>query len=307
MARAAAALLGSALVAWSVADPLLAREIPYLSGRVNDTASMLSDATRQQIEETLAAFEKETGAQMVILTIESLDGEVLEDYSERVASTWKLGHKGVDDGVLLLISKQERKMRLEVGYGLEGKLTDAQSRRILDNLVRPRFREGNFDVGVRAGVEATLGILRGQDVIPPEAPAAGAVQSLNDVSWGIRLAFGGMFVLVIGTFSLLALFSKGCTAWFMYVFLMPFYLAFPIVFAGLIGGLAIFVTWVIGFPILKLLLSFSPSGKLFLSRHPGLVAFAASSGHSGGSSWSSGGGFSGGGGSFGGGGASSSW
>lgn len=301
-------ILAATLLAGSAAG----REVPYLSGRVNDTAGMLSEGMRQQLEEKLAAFEKETGAQVAVLTIESLDGEVLEDYSERVASTWKLGRKGVDDGVLFLISKADRKMRLEVGYGLEGKLTDAQSRRILDNLVRPRFREGGFDAGVLAGVDATIGTLRGQDVIPAEAPVASATQSLRNVPWPMRLGFAGMFVLVIGIFSMLALFSKGCSAWFLYFFLMPFYLVFPMVFAGPVGGLVIFATWVIGFPILKLMLSFSPWGKLFMSRHPGLVRFASSSGRSGGGGWSSGGGsssggFSGGGGSFGGGGASSSW
>ena len=309
MARWVGAIRCSALVlvATLLAGSVAAREVPYLSGRVNDTAGMLSEGMRQQLEEKLAAFEKETGTQMAVLTIESLDGEVLEEYSERVASTWKLGRKGVDDGVLFLISKGDRKMRLEVGYGLEGKLTDAQSRRILDNLVRPRFREGGFDAGVLAGVDATLGTLRGQDVIPAEAPAGSATQSLADVPWPMRLGFAGMFFLVIGIFSVLALFSKGCSGWFLYFFLMPFYLTFPMVFAGPVGGGLIFVMWVIGFPILKLMLSLSPWGKLFMSRHPGLAPFAASSGRSSNGGWSSGGGFSGGGGSFGGGGASSSW
>lgn len=295
-----------AVLAASVAP---AREVPFLSGRVNDTSGILSEGVRQGLEEKLAAYEKETGAQVAVLTIDSLEGEVLEDYSHRVATTWQLGRKGVDDGVLFLVAKNDRKMRLEVGYGLEGKLTDAQSRRILDNLVRPQFRAGSFDGGVQAGVDAVLGTLRGEDVIPPEAPPGSSFKQLADVPWPMRLAFGGMFTLVIGMFSLVALFGKGCSGWFLYFFLMPFYLTFPMVFAGPVGGLVIFVAWVVGFPILKLMLSFSPWGKLFMTRHPGLARFATSSGSSG-RGWSSGGsssGWSGGGGSFGGGGSSSSW
>lgn len=297
-----------ALGAWLVASAAAGREVPFLSGRVNDTAGILSEEMRAALEDKLAAFERETGVQVAVLTIDSLEGEVLEDYSHRVASTWKLGRKGVDDGVLFLIAKNDRKMRLEVGYGLEGKLTDAQCRRILDNLVRPRFRGGDFDRGVQAGIDAVLGTLRGEDVIPAEAPVPKPLAAGKDIPWPMRLAVGGMFVLVIGIFSLVALFGKGCMGWFLYVFLMPFYFAFPLVFAGPVGGLLIFGAWVVGFPILKLLLSFSPWGKVFMSRHPGLVKFASTSG-SGGSGWSSGssGGWSGGGGSFGGGGASSSW
>jgi uncharacterized protein len=116
-----------------------------------------------------------------------------------------------------------------------------------------------------------------------------------------------MFVIVLGILSAVALFGKGCGSWFLYPFLMPFYLAFPFAFWGP-PGLALLPIWVIGFPIAKLLLGNTAAGKGFLAAHPGLIAFAASSGHSGsGGGWSSGGGFSGGGGSFGGGGSSSSW
>ena len=302
-------LVALALCAALAASVVVAREVPFLSGRVNDTAGILSEGVRQQLEEKLASFEKETGAQVAVLTIDSLEGEVLEDYSHRVASTWQLGRKGVDDGVLFLVAKNDRKMRLEVGYGLEPKLTDAQSRRILDNLVRPQFRAGSFDGGVQAGVDAVLGTLRGEDVIPPEALAGNSFVQLADVPWSMRLALGGMFTVIVGVFSFIALFGKGCSGWFLYFFLMPFYLTFPVVFAGPVGGLVIFIAWVVGFPILKLMLSFSPRGKLFLTRHPGLASFATSSG-SGGGGWSSGGsssGWYGGGGSFGGGGSSSSW
>jgi len=296
IALAAALLAAAAAVA--------ARDVPYLSGRVNDTAGMIPAEVRDRLESKLAAFEKETGAQVAVLTIDSLDGEVLEDYSLKVAQTWKLGHKGADDGVLLLVAKGDRKMRIEVGYGLEGKLTDAQCRRILDDVVRPAFRNGDFGRGIETGVDAITGTIQGKDVIPARSLAAG--RRASEVPLGARVLGSLIFTVVIGVFSILALMSKGCQSWFLYVFLMPFYAAFPLALWGALGAVLIPI-WVIGFPIAKYWLRKTPAGKSFLKEHPGLVAFAASSGHSSsGHGWSSGG-FSGGGGSFGGGGASGGW
>ncbi|HQT96131.1 MAG TPA: TPM domain-containing protein, partial [Thermoanaerobaculaceae bacterium] len=108
------------LVAALLATPLAAAvEVPFLSGHVNDTAAMIPAGVREQIETKLAAFEKTTGAQVVVLTVPSLNGEPIEDYSIKVAQTWKLGRKGVDDGVLFLVARDDRRMRIEVGYGLE--------------------------------------------------------------------------------------------------------------------------------------------------------------------------------------------
>jgi uncharacterized protein len=288
----------------AAAPSLLARDVPYLSGRVNDTAGMIPAEVWDRLESKLAAFEKQTGAQVAVLTIDSLDGEVLEDYSLKVAQTWKLGRKGVDDGALLLIAKGDRKMRIEVGYGLEGKLTDAQSRRILDDVVRLAFRNGDFGGGIEAGVDAITGTIQGKDVIPARADSRGA--RITEAPLGARVIGSLVFTLVIGVFSILALMSKGCQSWFLYVFLMPFYAAFPLALWGVFGALLI-AAWVIGFPIAKYWLRKTPGGKSFLATHAGLVAFAASGGHSGkGGGWSSGG-FSGGGGSFGGGGASGGW
>ncbi|HET9208994.1 MAG TPA: TPM domain-containing protein, partial [Thermoanaerobaculia bacterium] len=112
-----------------------AREVPYLSGRVVDEAAMIPADARQRIEQKLAAFEQRTGGQVAVLTIESLQGDPLEDFSLRVVETWKLGKSGKDNGVLFLVSEQDRQMRIEVGYGLEPELTDAESGRILDNVV----------------------------------------------------------------------------------------------------------------------------------------------------------------------------
>jgi len=310
-----ARLLLAAVACLAIPGLVAAKEVPYLAGRVNDYANLLSQPDKDRIETKLRSFEEQAGAQVVVLTVDSLEGEAVEAYSVRVAQTWKLGQKDADNGVLFLVAKQDRKMRIEVGYGLEAKLTDAQSVRILDNLVRPRFRQGDFAGGVEAGVDAILGTVRGEDVIPSAPPArGGAVVPLN---WGPRLLAFGMYALVTGVFSALALFSKGGQSWFLWLFLMPFHLLFPMV-AHPIVGVGMFGAWLVGFPLFKLWFGKSVGGRAFAARHPGLLSFASAGGSGGSSGWSSGGGgwssgssggssFSGGGGSFGGGGASSGW
>ena len=288
-----------------LAGSAAARDVPFLTGRVNDTAGMLPTEVRDHLEGKLGELEKTTGAQVAVLTIPSLDGEPLEEYSLKVAQTWKLGRKGVDDGALLLVARDDRKMRIEVGYGLEAKLTDIACKRILDDVVRPAFRDGDFGRGVESGVDAMIGTIQGKDVLPP--PGAAAERPAAVPTLAARLAGTLLFALVIGVFSFVALFGKGCMSWFLYAFLIPFYAAFPTALWGTPGAVMIPI-WILGFPIAKLIFAKTPMGKSFLKGHPGLTAFAASSGHSGsGGGWSSGGGFSGGGGSFGGGGSSSSW
>lgn len=162
----------------SVVFPLLLvalafQQVPFLSGPVVDQADMLSKGARTRIETVLQDFEQETGSQVVVLTVPSLEGTPIEAFALRVAETWQLGREGVDDGVLFLIAREERRMRLEVGYGLEGALPDAVARRILDRVVTPAFRAGDFDGGVEAGVAAILARVRGE-VPAPDAPVAEA-------------------------------------------------------------------------------------------------------------------------------------
>ncbi|MEW6337383.1 MAG: TPM domain-containing protein [Acidobacteriota bacterium] len=299
-----------------LAATVSAKEVPFLSGRVNDLAGLLDANQRERVEARLAALEQATGAQVAVLTVDSLEGEVLEDYTMRVVETWKLGRQGHDDGVLFLVAVSDRKMRLEVGYGLEGTLTDALTRRILDNVVRPRFKAGDFGGGIEAGVESIAGTLQGQDVVPAEAPA-GAPAAPPPLA--ARIVGMVIFTLVVSAFSVIAVISSGCQSWFLYFFLMPFYLAFPSALLTPYVGLPIFAAWLIGFPILKFWLGRTPAGKAFVKAHPSLATFVASAARSSsGRGWSSGGGwssgssssgssFSGGGGSFGGGGSSSSW
>ncbi len=295
------------LVLCLVAFTTFALDVPYLSGRVNDVAGLLDEATRERLEQKLASLEQTTGAQVAILIIPSLEGESLEEFSHRVASTWQLGQKGKDNGVLFLIAKNDRKMRLEVGYGLEPVLPDAICRRILDNIVRPRFRAGDFAGGVEAGVEAVAKVIQGQS-LPEEALKGPKEKTGNELGFWGTLLFLGVFLMVVGTFSTLALFGSGCQSWFLYLFLLPFWTAFPMALhptVGLFTGLG----WLVLFPILKGVLFKTPWGTAFRQAHPDLMRMATS--RSRGGFWSgggfSGGGFSGGGGSFGGGGASASW
>ena len=276
-----------------------ALEVPYLGGRINDLAGMIDAETRQQLETRLEQLEKDTGAQVAILILPSLEGEVLEDFALKVAETWQLGRKDIDDGVLILVAEAERKIRIEVGYGLEGAIPDVTAKRIIDGLMTPRFREGDFSGGISAAVDALDKLIRGEAVDLPE-PGSGT----QDVPLAAQIMGMGIFTIVVGLFSFIALFGKGGQSWFLYFFLMPFYGAFPTAFLGP-KGLILFVIWVVGFPIVRIMTWHTDWGRSFRTTHPGLITAATSSGS--GSGGFSSGGFSGGGGSFGGGGASGGW
>lgn len=142
--------------------PAAALEVPAPTGYVNDRANILSAATVRDLERQLRDFEASDSTQLVVLTVPSLQGEVLEEYSLRVAQSWGIGQRGRDNGALLLIAAQDRAMRIEVGYGLEGRLTDLLAGRIIDDEIIPRFRSGDFDGGVQAGVAAMIQAVRGE-------------------------------------------------------------------------------------------------------------------------------------------------
>ncbi len=150
---------------------LLALDVPALKGRVNDYAGMLSSYTKQQLDGILRDIEQTDSTQIVVLIIPSLEGEVLEEFSIKVADQWKIGQKGLDNGAVLLIAKKERDIRIEVGYGLEGSLTDLMAGRIIRNVIVPQFRAGNFDQGVLDGVQAMIGVVRGEYQAPEKIPS----------------------------------------------------------------------------------------------------------------------------------------
>ncbi|MBS0169663.1 MAG: TPM domain-containing protein [Nitrospira sp.] len=157
-------ILAPGVVVWAL-------DIPTLSSHVVDVAHVLPPATVEQLNQELRAHEAKTSNQVVVLIIPSLEGEPLFDVSHRVATTWKLGQKGTDNGALLLVAIKDRKVRLEVGYGLEGVLTDARSAQIIRNEIVPRFRTGEFAAGISAGVRAVLSTIEGT-YQAPERPRA---------------------------------------------------------------------------------------------------------------------------------------
>jgi uncharacterized protein len=159
--------LGTLLFILIYATLTNALDIPPLKGRVNDYAGLLPSARAQALERRLESFESETGHQIAVLTIPSLQGDALESFSIRVAENWKIGQKGFDNGVILLIAQNDRKLRIEVGYGLEGVLPDAIASRIIQEIIVPRFRANDFAGGVEAGVEAIIKVTSGEPL--PEA------------------------------------------------------------------------------------------------------------------------------------------
>ncbi len=145
-----------------------ALKVPPLQGRINDRAGMLSSSAAADLEEYLAAVERASGVQIALLTIDSLEGESLESYSLKVVDSWELGQKGEDNGVLLLLTKAERKIRIETGYGLEGELTDAVSGYIIREAIVPELKNGNFDAGISNGLHAIGGVVSGEAPISQE-------------------------------------------------------------------------------------------------------------------------------------------
>lgn len=141
--------------------PAAALDVPQLTGRVVDLAHILPKSTVESLEARLAAHETQSSNQAAVLIVPSLKGDSMEEFSHRVATTWKLGQKGTDNGVLLLVAIGERKVRIEVGYGLEGVLTDARSAQIIRNEIVPRFRAGDMPGGVAEGVSAILKTIEG--------------------------------------------------------------------------------------------------------------------------------------------------
>lgn len=290
-----------------IASTVAGLDVPYLTGRVNDYAGLLKPEVASRIESTLKGLEDRTGDQVVVLTIPSLEGEALEDYSVRVAQTWKLGQKGHDNGVLFLIARDDHKMRIEVGYGLEPTLTDADSGRILRNIVRPAFREGDFNGGIEKGVDAIVKLLDGEEV-----PALKESPPAHNMPIGGRLVMALIFLVTVVTFSIAALVTPGCSGWFMVFFLVPFWATFPSAFLHPLAGPVLGVLWLILAPLAKLLLGRTGWGGRVRKAWAPLILRGGRGGWLGGGGWGSGGGFSGGGfsgggGSFGGGGASSGW
>ena len=297
-------------------------DVPYLTGRVTDNAQILSEITLTTLGEKLKGHELITTNQIVVLTISSLEGESIEDFANKVFNEWKLGQRNKDNGVLIVVVPDERKMRIEVGYGLEGILPDITAGRIIRNIMAPRFREGDFDGGITEGVNSVVSVLEGSSVedsgltgetTGESEPSAFADLESPDLSITERILIGAFIFGIIGLFTIIGILTPGF-GWFMYLFLIPFWATFPIVVLGTKGALVCFITYLIIYPAAKLFLKNTPWYKkaktdLQTTGKASIGGFVFSSGGTGGSwsSGSSGGGFSGGGGSSGGGGASGGW
>ena len=174
-----------------------ALDVPKLEGYVNDYAGMISPEVKARLESELAAFEKSDSTQVVILTVPSLEGVPIEDYGIRVAEAWKIGQKGRDNGAIFIVSKQDRKMRIEVGRGLEGKLTDLMAGRIIDLAVKPRFSRGDYNGGFIAGIAAIIDATRGEFKAEPVKRRTKRGSS----SLFTFLIFAAVAVVVLGSMS----------------------------------------------------------------------------------------------------------
>jgi len=186
----------SILATLCLATPLLALEVPFLSGRIVDQAGILSGNSMAQINASLERLETETGAQVAVLTVASLQDEPIETYSLKVVEKWKLGKKGQDNGVLFLIAPKDRRMRIEVGYGLEGVIPDALSNRILDTIVAPQFKQGNFDGGVLLGVDALEKLVR-KEPVPELQKKARRAPTGKSAALLIKLIFFILFFVIV--------------------------------------------------------------------------------------------------------------
>lgn len=272
-----------------------ALEVPPLAGRVTDLAELLDAQTRNRIDARLQALEQATGAQVAVLTLPSLGGESLETFSVRVARAWKLGREGADDGVLLLVARDDRDVRIEVGYGLEAVLTDAASHLVIQRMMLPEFRQGHYDRGIEQAVEAIDGQLRGQTDALPAAHAGKAATG------GAGLLVG-FFALLLTPIAYLAVSLKGANGWLIYGIAAPF-----VYFVGLAVGqleaLGALVGWLLLGAALRLL--WPKRWRIESDKDGGSHASIRSP--RGSSRRSSGSGFSGSGGGFGGGGSSGRW
>jgi uncharacterized protein len=294
--NAARACILALLVCWAFAAAADVA-VPPLSGRVVDQTGTLSSDQIASLTQTLKSLETRKGSQIAVLIVPTTAPETIEQYSIRVAEAWKIGRKKIDDGALVVVAKDDRKLRIEVGYGLEGALPDVTAKRIIDEIITPRFRNGDFAGGISAGIDRIIRVIDGEPL-----PAPQPQQQSSDFLSHIDL---------LNPFTLFAVFIVGA--------ILRATLG-RLIGAAATGGIVGALAWLI-------------AGSLVASIIAAMIAFVVtmfaetptpSSGRGGGRGWSGGGygggsysgssgsssdsgGFSGGGGSFGGGGASGSW
>jgi uncharacterized protein len=292
------------LFAWLLCWPFAATAqvaVPPLSGRVVDQTGTLSAGDIDTLTQKLQDLEKRKGSQVAVLIVPTTEPETIEQFSIRAAEAWKIGRRKVDDGALLVVAKDDHKLRIEVGYGLEGALTDVTARRIIDEIIVPRFRTGDFAGGISAGVDRIIRVIDGEPLPAPrpEASHSNAPDFLFNVIFS-PFGFIGYIVLAGIMRGLLGrLVGSGATAGV--VGAVIWFILGSIAVSAIFGVIAFFLT-MFGDGILGASQQASRGG-----RYGGGWSSGSSGGSWSGGSSDSGGGFSGGGGSFGGGGASGSW
>lgn len=269
------ALLGDSLGHAQV--PVQPVPVPPLTGHVVDLTHTLTEDQQREIELSLAAFETRKGSQLAVLLVPTTQPETIEQYALRVAEQWKLGRRQIDDGAILVVAKNDRTLRIEVGYGLEGALNDATSKRIIEEVITPQFRQQKFALGISEGVQRMMGIVDGEAL--PAIRTQASSDPWNQLAWIISAGAVLGFVLraVLGRFpgAVMTAAIVGALSWFLLGVLS---------LALIAGGITLLTTWV---------------GLAGLLR----ARFGGRGGPGGGP----GGGFRGGGGGFGGGGASGRW
>lgn len=274
---AALALAGCALVSQAQDDRVA---VPPLSARVTDLTGTLTSAERSALEQKLAAFEAHKGSQIALLMVPTTQPEAIEQYSIRVVDAWKLGRAGIDDGALLLVAKDDRRMRIEVGRGLEGAIPDVIAKRIIADLMTPYFRSGDYYTGISVGLDAMVAAVQGEPLPEPKSrgrPTSGDPGAvLPIIILGSALGAFVRFLSNRAVGTLVAVAVAGVLGWAV---------------VGLVPGLAAAIF----------------AGTLAAGLGRGGGGLIGGRGYRGGSRGGFGGGFGGGGGGFSGGGASGGW
>jgi uncharacterized protein len=262
--------------------------IPALSSHVTDVTGTLTATQLTRLEQKLTSFEAHKGSQIAVLMVPTTQPEALEQYSLRVVEQWKLGRKKIDDGVLLIIAKDDRKLRFEVGYGLEGAVNDVTAKRIISEIITPYFKQGLFFEGINAGLNRLMQVIEGEPLPLPQQKSPTPSNSIGDTLEGalvlafmLSLFLGGVLKRILGK-------TVG-----------------GVVTGGIVGVLAFFMTGMIAVAILASIVGFFASLLGGLGGSGGPIIFPGGGGFGGGRG--RGGGFGGGGGGFGGGGASGNW
>jgi uncharacterized protein len=288
------------LLCWAFAVTAFAQvAVPPLTGRVVDKTATLSPDATARLEEKLKAFEARKGSQIAVLLVPTTQPETIEQFALRVAEAWKVGRKKVDDGAILLVAKIDRKLRIEVGYGIEGALNDVTAKRIIDEIITPKFKNSDFSGGIEDGVDRMIRVIDGEPLPAPKpqhewqsSDSFNPEDLFNPVIIIAALALSGIMHSLLGRL-LGALATGGLVGLIAWLMISSW-------FAGVIAGLLAFL-----FALVSDTLAWSGGGGSGHSSSSSGSGSGWSSGSS--SSSSSDSGFSGGGGSFGGGGASGSW